>query len=90
MRVGLRNCGYLEWALKEGDQLGKRQKRREEEVNRHGGKDRQEKSRKVYAVLMYINGVTERLQRAYKKHDIQLFWKARCTIINAVLCPKDF
>ena len=24
--VHLRNCGYLEWALKEGEQLGKRQK----------------------------------------------------------------
>ena len=74
VRVALRNRGYPEWALKEGDQLWKRQKRRKEEVGRHGDKDRQEENpKKAYIMLPYMNGVMERLQRAYKKHDIQLF-----------------
>ena len=30
VRVALRNCGYPKWTLKEGEQLGKREKRREE------------------------------------------------------------
>ena len=35
-----------------------------------------------------MKGVTERLQRAYKQHNIQLFCKARYTIQNAVVHPK--
>ena len=77
VRVALRNCGYLEWALKEGEQLGKRQKRREEEVDTHGDKDIHEKKPKTaYVVLPYTKGVTERLQRTCKKHDIQLLCNA--------------
>ena len=53
------------------------------------GKDRQEKSKNVYAVLPYMKGVTERLERAYKKHDIQLFAKL-CTLSGQVaVCLKD-
>ena len=40
-------------------------------------------------VLQYMKVVTERLQRAYKKHNIQLFCKARYTIRNAVVHLKD-
>ena len=40
VRVTLRNCGYPDQALKEGEQLGKRQKWREEKVERQGVKDR--------------------------------------------------
>ena len=32
VRVALMNCHSLEWALKEGEQLAKRQKRMEEEL----------------------------------------------------------
>ena len=42
--VALRNCGYLEWALKEGEHLGKRQKRKEEEVCGHGDKEEKPKN----------------------------------------------
>ena len=41
VRVVLRNCGYPEWDLKEGEQLAQRQKRSEEEMKRQGVKDRQ-------------------------------------------------
>ena len=37
-------------------------------------KDREEKHKKVYVVLLYITGVMVRLQRAYKKHDTQFFF----------------
>ena len=36
-----------------------------------------------------MKGVMERLQRAYQKHNIQLFYKARYTIRNVVACSKD-
>ena len=74
----MRNCGYLEWALKEEEQMGKkRQERREEETEGQGVQERQEeKLKKAYVVLSYMNRVIERLQKAYNKYDIQLFCKA--------------
>ena len=36
--IALRNCDYSYWALKEGEQLRKRQKQREEEVEGQVGK----------------------------------------------------
>ena len=53
-QVALRNCGYPEWALKEGEQLGKRQKWSEEEIVGQGGKDRHEEPKTVFVVLRYI------------------------------------
>ena len=44
---------------------------------------------KQYAVLPYMEGVTERLQRTFRKHDISLYSKAGFTIRNAVVSPKD-
>ena len=40
----------------------------------HGDKDRQEKLKKAYVVLPYMKGVMQRLQRAYKKHDISSYF----------------
>ena len=61
----------------EGEQLEKRQKRREKEVDGQGGKDRQEKNKKAYEVLLYnvMKGVTERLQGAYNKMTSSSFAK---------------
>ena len=44
---------------------------------------------KAFVVLPYMKGVTERLQKAYKQHNIQLFCKAGYAIRNAVVHPKD-
>ena len=59
---------------------GKRQQNKES-----GGKELdQEKKQKSFAVLPYMKGITERLQRAYKKHTISLYSKR-----NALVSPKD-
>ncbi|KAI8477848.1 Cartilage matrix protein [Branchiostoma belcheri] len=42
-----------------------------------------------YAVLPYIKGVTERLKRAYAKHNVSLFSKPGYTLRNALVSPKD-
>ena len=73
----------------EGEQLGTRQKWREEERKRQCVKDRQEGTKKAFVVLLYMKGVMERLQRAYEQHNIPLFCKARYTIRNAIICPQD-
>ena len=87
-REGLSSFEEL-WISKVGEQLGKRQKRREEEVKGHGDKERLEKLKKTCVVQPYMKGVTGSLQRAYKKHDIHLFCKAEYIIRNAIVCPKD-
>ena len=43
----------------------------------------------VMAVEACAEGIIERLQRAFKQHNIQLFYKAVDTIRNAVVWPKD-
>ena len=44
---------------------------------------------KGYAVLPYMKGTIERLQRVFRKHNVQLFSKAGYTIRNALVSPKD-
>ena len=65
LRVALRNCGYPDWVLKEGEQVGKREKRSEEEMQERDGENRQEEPKEAFVVLPYMKGVTERLQRTY-------------------------
>ena len=66
VRAPLKICVYPERALKGGKQRGKRQFRKDEEKQR--GRDQIEDGKsKQYAVLPYMKGVTERLQRAFRK-----------------------
>ena len=77
-----------EWALKEGELRGKRQLRKEQEKQK-GTDQVEEKKCKQYAVLPYMKGIIERLQRAFRKNDIALYAKARFNIRNAMVSPKD-
>ena len=61
--------------MKDGEQLGDKRKRREGDEEGQDEKDRDEKLKKGCVVLPYLKGVTERLQRACQKHNIQLFAK---------------
>ena len=66
VRAALRICGYPEWALKEGELRGKRQLRKAEKKQKVVNQIEVGKSKR-YQVLPYVKGVTERLQRAFKK-----------------------
>ena len=88
VRAVLRMCGDPEWALKEGELRGKRQLRKEQEKQK-GTEQVEKKMSQPYAVLPYIDGITERVQRAFKKYDIAMYVKAGFTIRNAVVSPKD-
>ena len=44
-------------------------------MQRQDGEHRLEEPKKAFVVLPYIKGDTERLQRAYKQHNIQLLNK---------------
>lgn len=86
VRVTLEICGYPEWAMKEGELRGKRQLRNEEEIQK-GSVPVEDKKRKHYAVLRYMKGITQNVQRAFRKH-ISLYTKAGFTIRNTVVSLK--
>ncbi|KAI8487986.1 hypothetical protein Bbelb_344340 [Branchiostoma belcheri] len=65
VRDALRHCGYPEWALKEGDNNLTNGKKR----NKDRTSENKERHPASYAVLPYNKGVTERLKRAYSKHN---------------------
>ena len=72
--AALRLCGYPKWALKRGELRGKRQLRNVQEKQK-GSDHVEDRKSKQCAVLPYIKGITERLQRALRKHNIA--WYAR-------------
>ena len=86
VKDALRHCGYPEWALREGESRSKRQEKAK--TAEKTGSQEQDR-RKGFAVVPYVKGVTERLQRVFKKHGICLYPKAGYTIRNAVVRPKD-
>ena len=88
VKAPLEICAYLKRTLKGGKQRGKRQFRKDEEKQR--GRDQIEDGKsKQYAVVPYMKGVTERIQRAFRKQGFALCAKAGYTIRNAVVSPRD-
>ncbi|CAH1267006.1 Hypp3654 [Branchiostoma lanceolatum] len=83
VREALRHCGYPEWALKEGDNSSRKN------ATKDHNPQNKERRATSFAVLPYIKGVSERLKRAYAKHNVSLFSKPGYTLRNALVRPKD-
>ncbi len=82
IRKALMLSGYSEWSLNEGEQLGKKVKSKK--------KDQEQREKdNGFAVLPYVKGVSERLQRCFKKHNISLYHKAGQTLRQSLVHPKD-
>lgn len=81
VKTALRACGYPEWALKEGDLKGKKEKKKEAPEDG--------KKPKGYVVIPYAKGISERLRRVYRKHGISMYSKAGLTLRNCLVRPKD-
>ena len=82
------NCCNPEWALKEGEQLGKRQKRGEEQMDGQDVKGRQEKLKKAFVVLPYIVHTPSGSQRGCKGHMriiMSSYFAKPCTISEMCL-----
>ena len=75
IRTALRHCGYPDWALKEGEQQGKKKHK-----DKDGKKKSDNEKPRGYAVLPYMKGISERLQRCFKKRRINLYHKAGQTL----------
>ena len=79
------NCIEDLWVPRVNIERG-RQLRKEQEKERGSDQVKNRKS-KHYAGLPYMKGITERLQGAFRKHNIALYAKASFTIRNTVLIP---
>ena len=60
------------------------------EKSQHPEQEGEKRQPKAHAVLTYMNGLTKRLHRAYRKDNVNLYSKTGFTARNAVVCPKDF
>ena len=89
MREALRKCECPEWTPKGGEQRCRTKLRKEQEPETQGLDQGKEKNRSQFAVLPYMKGVTEQLQRAFRKHVTRLYSKGRFTVRSAVVSPKD-
>ena len=48
-----------------------------------------EKQSKGMVFIPYVNGLTERIQRVYKKHKLKAAMKPHSTLRNILVHPKD-
>ena len=64
IRVALKNCGYPDWAITEGEQPKRDKKQRDTESRDKGVPN--------FVILPYMKGVTERLRHSYNKYHVQL------------------
>ena len=73
VRAALRNCGYPEWAM---DKV-KSQMQHKSEVakNPRPKKDSSEERSKGMVVIPYVNGLSERIRRIFKKHKVRTAMK---------------
>ena len=82
----LARCGYPEWTFNKVKQQIKQKK---ETVPKQRKQKDPNKRSKCMVVIPYIKGVTEKLQRVYKKHNIATSVKPQRTIRNILVHPKD-
>ena len=76
VKDALKLCRYPEWSL--------RDKRNTQNVTNQSAEER-----KCVIVLPYTQGVSEKLSRIYKKHDVALVSKPATTLRKLLVNPKD-
>ena len=76
-------CGYPQWAI---DKV-KSNRAKPKQQKKHD-KDEKEKS-KGLVVIPYIEGLSERLSRTFKKHGFSTAMKPHKTLRNMLVHPKD-
>ena len=77
VKTALKNCGYPEWSLKNKPNRAQNEN------------DNTTDERKCVVVLPYAQGVSEKLSRIYKKHNISLVSKPGTTLRKLLVKPKD-
>ena len=70
IKNALSQCGYLKWAVEKVKNQAK-----EKSKNKGRKKENNQEKSNGMVVIPYIQGVSERLQRVYKKYNIQTAMK---------------
>ncbi|XP_072022972.1 uncharacterized protein [Amphiura filiformis] len=84
VKQALNRCGYPNWAIeKVKQQMTDKSKAKKKQ------KDKTAEKNNGMVVIPYVQGVSERLQRVFKKHNIQTAMKPHNTLKNNLVHPKD-
>ena len=87
VRAALRTCGYPEWAMnKVKEQMANKNQVKAAKKAKPMPKEKQSKG---MVVIPYVNGLSERIQRVYKKHNVEAAMKPHSTLRNLLVHPKD-
>ncbi|KAI8479817.1 hypothetical protein Bbelb_424380 [Branchiostoma belcheri] len=82
IRRALIRCGYPEWTFRKVERKEKRPKQTDK--NKKEG----EKTRAM-VIIPYVKGVTEPLERVFRKHQVSTAVKPKTTLRNLLVHPKD-
>ncbi|KAK7925859.1 hypothetical protein WMY93_008169 [Mugilogobius chulae] len=78
VQKALSACGYPKWALNRAKRPKKQEKRETEKEKRKNG-----------VSIPYVSGLSEKLQRIFRQHDIPVFFKPVNTLRQKLVHPKD-
>jgi hypothetical protein len=81
----LKKCGYPEWAFK----LVKKQIAEKKEKDKVKNRDKKTEKSKGMVVIPYVKGLSEALDRVYRKYGIQSAMKPHMTLRKLLVHPKD-
>jgi hypothetical protein len=79
----LKNCGYPDWSVK-----SVKEKMTSSEIKRKDKNKTGEKS-KGLVVIPYVKGLSEAIDRVFRKHGVTTAMKPHCTLRQLLVHPKD-
>jgi hypothetical protein len=89
IKKAITNCGYPMWAFDKA----KQQMGRKAEMNNTKEKKKADKQdtteTKGMVVIPYVEGLSEKLQRIFRKHNISVAMKPHNTLKRLLVHPKD-
>ena len=80
IKSALKNCGYQNWVFSNSD--------RKSEISAESNQ-REPTGRRIYSTLPYIQGILDKLRRAYKKSGVHTSFKPHKTLRQLLVVPKD-
>ncbi|CAH1244343.1 Hypp7269 [Branchiostoma lanceolatum] len=84
IKRALMRCGYPEWTFQKVEQ----QRRRKQTEKTKTSKQQEEKA-KGMVIIPYIKGVTEPLERMFRKHNVATAVRPKTTLRSLLVHPKD-
>ena len=80
IKSALKNCGYQDWVFSNSN----RKAEASPEVH-----TRETSKKRIYSMLLYIQGILDKIHRAYKKVGVQTSFKPYKTLRQLLVAPKD-